>query len=93
MKIKLLAALAFIPMLTDLTKCGNMNLTQGNFSYYAVHISTPTGNVDVSIKDWKDEKIGVEVTTEDYGSIFLSEGTYILISELGKCPVCDNVKN
>lgn len=86
MKNKIALLLGLVPLLTS---CGNLNIGLGNYTFNAVHISTYIKNVDIPIKSWKDDDTGIEVKTEDYGSIFLSEGTYILISDMGKCPICD----
>ena len=36
---------------------------------------------------WYESESGIEVTTKELGSIFASEGTYILVED--KCPICD----
>ena len=38
------------------------------------------------ILNWHDNEIGCEVTLKDRNSLYLSEGTYILIKD--KCPIC-----
>lgn len=68
----------------------NMNLGPGSYSFRAVHIyGFDQKGCDVAIKSWRDlDGPGIEVKTEKYGSLFLSEGTYVLLPELGKCPIC-----
>ena len=81
--IMLLAALAL-----PLMGC-NMNLGLGSYSFHAVHIyGFDKDSRDVSIKSWKGWETGIEVNTKDYGSMFLSEGTYILLRGIGDCPIC-----
>jgi hypothetical protein len=31
--------------------------------------------------------MGIEVQTKEYGALYFSEGTYILVEN--KCPICD----
>lgn len=68
----------------------NMNLGPGSYSFHAVHIyGFGKDDRDVAIKSWRDaDGPGIEVNTEGYGALFLSEGTYILLRELGDCPIC-----
>lgn len=71
-----------------LTGC-NMSMGLGNFSYNHVHI---TDNIDgrcATVEKWYDNESGIEVKTTEYGSLFLSEGTYILVGETHKCPYCN----
>lgn len=83
-KMMLLAALAL-----PLMGC-NMNIGPGSYSFHAVHIyGFDKQSRDVAIKSWRGgDGAGIEVNTEKYGSIFLSEGTYILLREIGECPIC-----
>lgn len=80
----LLAALAL-----PLMGC-NMDIGLGSYSFHAVHIyGFDQKGCDVAIKSWRDvDGPEIEVNAEEYGSLFLSEGTYILLRELGKCPIC-----
>ena len=67
----------------------NMNIGPGSFSFHAVHIyGFDRRGLDVSIKSWKDGDMGIEVNTEIYGTMFLSEGTYLLLRGIGDCPIC-----
>lgn len=81
--IMFLAALAL-----PLMGC-NMNIGPGSYSFRAVHIyGWDKDSHDVAIKSWREGEMGVEVDTEKYGPMFLSEGTYILLRDISNCPVC-----
>lgn len=70
-----------------LTSCGNMSIGPGNYSFKKVHINTHENACCVDIDNWHDnEGGGIEVRSKDTGSMFLSEGTYILIEDA--CPIC-----
>lgn len=43
-----------------------------------------------TIEKWWESGSGIEVKTTEFGSVFLSEGTYILISDPRDCPFCGN---
>lgn len=67
--------------------CGcNMSLGLGNFEYKKVHIDTHNYSGCFTIEKWYDSGTGIEVKTEEVGSLFLSEGTYCLIAD--ECPFC-----
>ena len=62
----------------------------GTYNFTHVHICDNAGHTaDYAIKSWTEqsETPGVEVKIEGYGSMWLSEGTYILYTD--KCPICD----
>ena len=64
----------------------NMNIDS---EFHAVHIyGFDRRGFDVSIKSWKEGDMGIEVNTERYGAMFLSEGTYLLLRGIGDCPIC-----
>ena len=83
--VALLVAMAII----ILSGCGNMSAGVGNYEFKRVHIFTHDGNDRcLEVKKWYENDTGIEVLTEEYGSLFLSEGTYMLCRD--KCPICDN---
>lgn len=65
----------------------NQNIGLGNYSFTKVHITTSEHDKCVEISSWHNDDVGIEVKTKDYGSLYLSEGTYILIER--ECPICD----
>ena len=79
--IVVLAAMCLVMM----TGC-NMSLGMGNFSFKKVHVDTYHYSGCFTIKKWHDNDSGIEVNTEEAGSIFLSEGTYMMIED--DCPFC-----
>lgn len=82
LKLFLLAAVAAL----SLTGC-NMAIGFGNYNFEKVHIIAGEYNSCVAIKSWHDDDLGIEVKLKDKdGSLFLSEGTYILVSDY--CPIC-----
>ncbi len=80
--------IAVIALIT-LTGCGNMSIGLGNYEFKHVHIFTHDGNDRcLEVEKWYEGDTGIEVCTAEYGSLFLSEGTYMLCGD--KCPICDN---
>lgn len=67
-----------------LTSC-NMSLGFGNYNFKKIHCTI--NNECYSITSWHDNERGIEVKTTEFGALFFSEGTYILVED--KCPICD----
>ena len=86
MRRKALALSAIALAAAGLCSC-NQNIGLGNYSFTKVHITTSERDRCVEISSWHNNDVGIEVKTKDYGSLYLSEGTYILIES--KCPICD----
>lgn len=74
-----------------LTGCGNQSLGFGNFTFKHVHFSDAVEGRCATIEKWYDNEQGIEVKTKEYGSMFLSEGSYILF-ESDDCPFCHGGK-
>ena len=73
-------------IITSCTSC-NVNIGPGSYTFTKVHIADFAGNANhATLNSWKNDDVGIEVNTKEYGSIFLSEGTYILYNNT--CPVC-----
>lgn len=85
MKKLIILITALTLTLFTLTGC-NMSCSPGNYSYNRVHISVGGKELCKEILNWHDNEIGCEVTLKDGNSLYLSEGTYILIKD--KCPIC-----
>ena len=65
----------------------NMGIGLGSYTFTKVHICLPGGvNKCIPIEKWYDDDMGIEVYSEEYGALYLSEGTYILVES--KCPIC-----
>lgn len=75
-----------IMLVTIFTGCGNMSLGVGNFEFNKIHVDTYHYNGCFTIDKWHDNENGIEVKTKEVGSIYLSEGMYILIKD--DCPFC-----
>lgn len=89
MKIfKRFIAIALICIMTTLCACSNMDMGYGNYRFEHIHISTPQKSVCATVESWLDGEVGIEVKTEEYGSLYCSEGTYILIKSEDDCPFC-----
>jgi len=84
-KICLLLVLALVVM--SLAACGNYSAGFGNYTYTKIHIDTYHFSGCYTVEKWYESESGIEVTTKECGSIFASEGTYILVQD--KCPICD----
>lgn len=87
-KSKILILVSVLIFALLLTGCGNMAMGPGNYTFNKVHVSTPDFNGCVTLETWYDNERGIEVKTKEYGAMYLSEGTYILIED--KCPICDS---
>lgn len=70
------------------TGCGNMSMGFGNFSYDHVHFFNYQGAHCATIEKWYDGSTGIEIKTEEYDSIFLAEGCYMLFEDSDSCPWC-----
>lgn len=86
---KLLAITLVIIMTLSLCACGNMSMGLGTYDFTHIHFSDSLEGHCVDISKWYDDSTGVEILTVDGGSIFLSEGTYIMFSDSDCCPFCD----
>ena len=58
----------------------------GTFNFDRAHISVGGVDACVEVESWHDNEIGCELRLVNGTSIYLSEGTYILID--GECPIC-----
>ena len=72
------------------TSCGNHSIGIGEHEWSHLHYCTFGGESGcATIEKWYESGSGIEVKTTEFGSIFLSEGTYILISDSRDCPFCN----
>lgn len=81
-KIKFI--LCSLLVLIVLCSCGNKNYGFGNYEFNYIH-NTVTDEC-YELKSWIDNEMGIEVKTAEYGSLYFSEGTYILVED--ECPIC-----
>ena len=85
-KLVVSIVLLFVCIIT-LVGCGNRRYFDFEFDGYGYIHCIPDGRC-YKIKSWKDNEVGIKVETEDYGVLFFSEGTYILVEK--KCPICNH---
>ena len=85
---KFLIILTLVLVLVLLAGCGNHSVGLGNYTYKKVHIDTHNYSGCLTVEKWYESGTGIEVKTEEAGSVFLSEGTYILIEGDKGCPFC-----
>lgn len=87
MRKKIIVMVMLVIMsLTTLVGCGNMSLGFGNYEYEKVHVDTYHNSKCFTINKWYNNESGIEVNTKEAGSMFLCEGTYIMIED--ECPFC-----
>ena len=71
-----------------LAGCGNQSLGFGTFTFEHIHFTDHIDSHCATIERWVDSETGIEVKTKEFGSLFLSEGSYILVSKTDDCPYC-----
>ena len=86
---KMFAVILCVVMLCMVLAGCNENIGFGNFSWKHVHFSDAVGGHCATITSWHDNETGIELHTEECGSMFLSEGSYILFEDGAKCPFCN----
>ena len=87
--MKKIVALALCLMLVlSLCACGNENWGIGNYTFTHVHFAVGSEGKCATVNSWHDNELGCEVHTAEYGSMYLSEGSYILIENGSTCPYC-----
>lgn len=90
---KVIAIVLAFALCLALCGCGNMSLGLGNFEFNKVHVDTHHYSGCFTIEKWYTDETGIEVKTYEAGSIFLSEGMYILLSGEQDCPFCAQKEN
>lgn len=85
---KLIAVLIIMFMTVVFGACGNHSIGLGKFTFRKVHIFVHDGpDMCLTVEKWYEDDIGIEVRTKEYGTLWLSEGTYMLCEH--DCPICD----
>ena len=85
---KIIAILLAVIMTLALVACGNENWGFGNYNWKHVHFSDTIESHCATISSWHDNTTGIEIHTVECGSMFLSEGSYILFESETNCPYC-----
>lgn len=84
---KRIAVLIIIFIMLVFAACGNHSLGVGKFTFRKIHIFVHDGPaMCLTVTKWYECDIGIEVRTKEYGSLWLSEGTYMLCEN--ECPIC-----
>lgn len=76
-------------LVCTLCACGNENWGFGNYNWKHVHFSDAVDGHCATISSWHDNEAGIEIHTVECGSMFLSEGSYILFESESNCPFCN----
>lgn len=76
-------------LVCTLCACGNENWGFGNYNWKHVHFSDAVDGHCATISSWHDNETGIEIHTVECGSMFLSEGSYILFESESNCPFCN----
>ena len=84
---KIIAIIMICGLMIVMSGCGNRSVGLGTYTFKKVHINTFNYSGCLELENWHDNERGIEVKTKEVGSLYLSEGTYILVGE--KCPICD----
>ena len=84
---KIIAILILLITLVVLfTGCGNMSMGPGNYNFEKIHVDMHNYSGCLTIEKWYDNTSGIEVKTEEVGSLYLAEGMYVLVED--ECPFC-----
>ena len=81
-----LALVLIAVMAVTFVGCGNVSLGLGNFEFNKVHVDTYHYSGCLEVDKLYETSTGVEIKTKSGESIYLSEGTYIMVED--ECPFC-----
>ena len=84
---KFIAVIMIALMAFGLCAC-NENWGFGNYSWKHVHFTDNVEGHSATISSWHDNTTGIELHTVECGSMFLSEGSYVLFENASDCPYC-----
>ena len=75
----------------SLTGC-NANVGFGSYSFHYVHVQMYGSNspTHLKVKSWRGDEGGIELKTEEHGTILLGDGTYMMY-DTEDCPICGHV--
>ena len=89
---KVLMVLLTLAMVLGLCACGNMAvLSPGNFTFNHIHSDTYHNPMCFTVVRWWDNSEGIEVKTKECGTLYFSEGDYVLVEDGDECPYCTDV--
>lgn len=82
--------ICLVLLVSCLAGCGNKAVFDlGEFSFTHIHFTDMTEGYCATVEKWHDNEEGCEVKTTEFGSIYCSEGSYILFESASKCPYCN----
>lgn len=84
---KFILVIAVLVLALGLVSC-NKSIGIGSYTFKHIHFSDAVNGKCATVEKWYENETGIEVKTAEYGPMFLSEGTYILISNGNNCPYC-----
>jgi len=87
MKKLLLTILLLFVCVFTLCGCGNRHYWDFEFDKYK-YVHCLLTDECYQIISWTDMEVGIKVETTEYGILYFSEGTYILVGD--KCPICNH---
>ena len=85
---KIFTLILVLVLSLSLCACGNENWGFGNYNWKHIHFSDAVEGHCATISSWHDNTAGIEVHTVERGSMFLSEGSYMLFENEIYCPYC-----
>ena len=88
MKRFIALTLVAVMLVLVFTSCGNENWGFGNYNWTHIHFTDAVEGHCATITSWHNNETGIEVHTQECGSMFLSEGSYILFDTAEHCPFC-----
>ena len=76
-----------------LTGCNEQVVGWGSLSFHYVHIQMlgQPNPIHLKITSWRNDDGGIELKTENYGTILVGDGTYIAY-DVEECPICGHVE-
>ena len=83
---KIFTLILVLVLSLSLCACGNENWGFGNYNWKHIHFSDAAEGHCATISSWHDNTAGIEVHTVERGSMFLSEGSYMLFENEIYCP-------
>ena len=86
--------LLLLPILSlCLTSCNEQIIGFGSLSFHYVHVQmyNQENPTHFKITSWREDNGGIELKTENYGTILVGDGTY-LAYDVEECPICGQVE-
>ena len=85
---KIVAVVLFVVVVCFMLVGCNQSLGIGNLNWKHVHFHNTLESHCATIVSWHNNTTGIEIHTKEFGSMFLSEGSYIMFEDSADCPFC-----